>query len=211
MEYILKELPNLILYFSSGYVFTRVYSLVRVVDVQKDFQNVFIKCVVSGFIIKNLISLVPIRSNYYLNILGLVIASGVIAYVGARIISASIFVRLLKSLRIRRTTNEYFWSDIIDQGKTVWVRAICNETDLDYFGILVVVEDYPRFPQIVLSNYLKRTMNGEIIEDCYLSPEKRVIIDTSKCEIIELIYESSSEKIKEVKKKTMDEMKEQGV
>ncbi len=71
---------------------------------------------------------------------------------------------------------------------------------MDYYGICVLVEDFQRYPQIVLSNYTKRDLSGEIIEDCYEKPEKRVVIDTSKFNYNELIYGKDSENIKEIVK-----------
>lgn len=123
--------------------------------------------------------------------------------------NSSSFKNLLKKFKIRRTTNEYIWNDIVDKKKTLWVRVVSHELDLDYFGIIVLVEDFQRQPQIVLSNYIKRNIAGITIEDCYCKPEKRVIIDTSKYNYIELIYEKDSENIKEFKEKIDKYLKNQ--
>jgi len=89
----------------------------------------------------------------------------------------------------------------MDKERTLWIRAVNYGLNLDYYGVSVLIEDFQRTPHIILSNYIKRDLNGNIIEDCFLNPEKRVIIDTDKFDVIELIYHKDSNNIKEIRNK----------
>jgi hypothetical protein len=157
-----------------------------------------LKSLIAGFILKNVIAIVPLRFTKPINIVGYLLMCVMVAYFMAMFYGSDKFKLLLKKINIRRTTNEFIWDDILDKKNSIWVRAISNDLDLDYYGVCVLVEDFQRYPQVIISNYVKRTLDGTVIEDCYLKPEKRAIIDTSKFSNIELIYNKNSENIKEL-------------
>jgi hypothetical protein len=200
IEYLIKELPNLILYIASGFVFIKIFNFVSISKTSENFEHMLLKSLITGFILKNIVSIIPFRFTESINILGYLFICSISAYFIAMFYNSDEFKVLLKKINIRRTTNEFIWDDIIDKKNSIWVRAISNDLDLDYYGVCVLVEDYQRYPQVVLSNYIKRTLDGVEIEDCYNKPEKRVIIDTSKFNYIELIYNKDSENIKEIVK-----------
>ena len=203
MEYILKELPSLVLYFTSGYVFIKIYGCIRSVVKQKDWEHLFLRCVVFGYIYKNILCVIPYRSSKeYINVIGLIVFSAFIGIIAGVILNSNLFDKLLCKMNFRRTASEYFWDDLDDKKKTVWIHASNYQLNIEYFGILVLIEDHPRYPLIVLSNYLKRyNSSGETIEDCYLDCSKRVLIDTEKYDIIEFVYENDSPVIREMQEK----------
>jgi hypothetical protein len=61
-----------------------------------------------------------------------------------------------------------------------------------YYGQVVIVEEFSREPQIVLSRYDISDLNGNMISDFDEKLNHRILIDTSKCDEIRLVYDKES-------------------
>lgn len=104
---------------------------------------------------------------------------------------------ILKKLKIKSTINEYIWRDIEDKDNGLWVKVVSKECNFDIYGQLVLFEQFERKPIIVLNRYIYRNYSDKkIIKDFDTVPTKRIVIDTSKCDVIELTYDKNSDNIK---------------
>lgn len=120
----------------------------------------------------------------------------IISFILAHIYSSPFFEKLLRFLGIRRTVHQYIWKDIEDYDKPLWVRVTIKSLDRIYYGMLVLAEVFERKPQIVLSQFQEKTLDGEVINDYLEKDYHRILIDTDKCDKIEFVYFDDSEYLK---------------
>lgn len=102
-----------------------------------------------------------------------------------------------RKLNIRTTVNEFIWRDIEDEKYGIWVRAVSKSCDFDIFGRLVLIEEFQRFPMIVVDEYEYTKIDETPVEDFSKDDCRRILIDTSKCDTVRLIYNEKSDNIKE--------------
>ncbi|MGX8699799.1 hypothetical protein [Caproiciproducens sp.] len=166
---------------------------------QNDFKNLFLKSLVVGFILVSTWQHdIVAASEIHINLFLFLPYCCVLAFVVAQFYVSEIFSKIRKKLHIRRTVNESIWNDIQDKSETLWVRVINYKNDIEYLGILAMIEDFQRNPIIVLTRYTERNFSTrEEIHDYTNDPTRRVLIDTAKYDRIELIYDKKSKKITE--------------
>lgn len=201
---LLQILPNIILYLASGFIFLQTFRFISTIQSPNEFQYTFTKSLVVGFVLSSCASMITIRSiSPYLDTIIFLMCCGILAYLSARIYISNTFHRILKKLNIRRTINPYIWSDIEDntkEPKTLWVYLEFQKISMSYFGVLSLTEDFQRQPMIVLSCYTATRLDGAVVHDYTEDATKRILLDTSQADIIELIYDNGSDNIAEVKK-----------
>lgn len=80
MSDIFNLLPNIIFYIVLGYIFLRVFRIVRIIKNSDDYEHILVESLVFGFIIKNLFALIPFSFGYYIDIVGMSISSAVAGF-----------------------------------------------------------------------------------------------------------------------------------
>lgn len=195
-------ISDIILYIVLGFIFMQIFNFIVSNQSSNDFQHIFFKSLIIGFILVNVMSTLPFTSNnIYLYALILVMITVILSYIMAQIYCSTVFKNICKFIKVRRTVNPYIWNDIEDKKQTLWIRIGFKELNLKYVGILACVEDFQRQPLIVLTRYSKcgflEDENGETSIDFTNDPKQRIVLDTSKADYIEFVYDKDSEVIRE--------------
>lgn len=203
---LLSLLPQIIVYLAAGFLFLQVFHFIASIQNPSDYQHVFMKSLIVGFVICSCLAIIPIRFKYQpLNLVLLLLICVGMAYLTGRIYGSSTFRKVLKCLHISRTVNPYIWNDIDDFSKepqSLWVYLEYRSIGVSYYGLLITIEDFQRYPQIVLGCYTK--IDSEYparSRDFSKDPTQRVLLDTDKADLIELVYNEASDNIKIIKEK----------
>lgn len=87
------------------------------------------------------------------------------------------------------------WQNIEDPDRAIFVDVTNPDTNIRYYGQLVVYEEFERFPIIQICKYMN--WNGDsLLNDYSNDPTRTVLIDTSKYTEINIIYQKTSNFIK---------------
>lgn len=203
------SVEDIILCISVGFIFLGIFRFIVSNRDSGDFKYTIIKSLIIGFILKSVVGILPFRSNNnYVNILFFILFCILLSFILAKLYSSTLFEAILRVLGIRQTVNPYIWTDIEDKENSLWVIVGFKELDLKYFGILAEYEDFNRKPQIVLGRYIKCKYNEDVYDkhenDFSKDPTQRVLLDTEKADIIELVYNKKSNNIIEGKEKLLE-------
>lgn len=197
LDILWKQLPTIILYLAAGYLYLLLFNFVSTNKNPTEFEHMFFKSLIIGFVLKNIVCIIPIRTgNYYLNIAGFLAICIFVAYSFGKIYISDSFRSILKVFGVSRTIHPYIWNDIEDQHKSLWVKVTFKVQNEQYLGILTTTEDFQRMPLIVLTRYTKSNLSGEIIADYTNDKTRRIVLDSSKADTVELIYDKDSVNIK---------------
>lgn len=187
------------LYFVSGFIFITVFNFIVSNKNPNDYKNIIMKSLIVGYILTLFYHIVPsiTNNNQYIDITIFLLLCVVSAYFGGRLYNGNCMRELCKKLKIRSTVNEYIWYDIEDHGDNpLWVKATIIDQGIVIIGQLVIVEEYQRNPMLVLNRYIIEDFSGNIVEDNDDVLTKRILIDTQKCDRVELIYDKDSVNLK---------------
>ena len=83
----------------------------------------------------------------------------------------------------------------MDKEHTVCADIRSKTLKKHYYGEIVLIEDFEKYPRIVLSRYTIYDKDNEVIEDYDNDPTKRIFIDTSLYDDIRLTYHKDSKNI----------------
>lgn len=193
MENLIALLPDIMLYLVSGFLFVRIFNFICTKRKANDYQHIIIKSVIVGYILKYIASFIPALTNIYaLNVLGFIVLCCIIAFIAARIYKSNWFYKFLRFIGVENTLNDDFWVDI-EGDKSVWAEVYCKDTEEYYYGLVCLSENFKDEPKIVLKRYsIYKENSNEPIKDYNTDPAKRIVIDTSKCEVIKLTYSNNS-------------------
>lgn len=165
----------------------------------KEYQHMIVRSLLVGYVLTIGYHIVPSATgnNEYIDIFLFIIITIILAYFSGRLWISNLLSNIFKKLKISATLNEYLWYDIEDKSdKPLWVRIVIVSQNLDLTGQLVMFEEYQRKPMIILGYYIRKDLEGNTKEDCSNDPTQRVVIDTEKCDRIELVYNKDSVNIK---------------
>lgn len=195
---------DIVLYIVIGYVFIRIFNFIVSNQNPSEFQYLFFRALITGFILVNGVLLIPFNFvNEYCKLMVILLTTIVLSYIAAQTYTSVILKKVLRKINVRRTVNPYIWNDIEDKSKTLWVHVGFKELNAQFLGKLVCIEDFQRQPTIVLGNYSQCEFNEDINDadnisiDCTNDSKQRVVIDTAKADFIKLIYDKDSENIKD--------------
>ena len=121
MPDIFNLLPNIIVYIVLGYVFLRVFRIVRIVKNSDNYEHILVKSLVYGFIIKSIFALIPFSFGYYIDIVGMSISSAIVAFLSAKLLETNFICNVIDKLKIRHTKFKYMWQNIVDPDLAVFV------------------------------------------------------------------------------------------
>lgn len=185
-------LPDIILYIILGYVYLHSYRITRIIPNSNDHEHILIESLVFGFIIKNIAAIIPISFGYFVDLITMIICSMISGYAIAKILDIQeVTDFIVNVLKIRQTRFQYMWQNISESDMAIFVDVTNPETNVRYFGQLVLYEDFERQPIIQLANYTCWE-NDNVIYDFSEDPTRTVLIDTSKYSDIDIVYQKSS-------------------
>lgn len=187
-------LPDIVLYIASGYLFILTFSFISLRQKMKDINGIFCASLAVGFILKMVLcAIVKIRFGYYINVVAFLIFSMAVGAFLGLFIKSKFCRNILKKINVNRSVNENMWHDIIDSDKrTMWVRVVDWEKERVIVGILVLVEEFQREPQILLQQYQVFDLEGNMIEDYIDYPNQRILIKTERFDNIDIVYDVES-------------------
>lgn len=195
MSEVFNILPDIIVYIVLGYIFLRVFRIVRIVKNSDNYEHILIESLVFGFIIKNIAILIPFSFGYYLDIICMSISSAIFGYLFAKLLENRYILKIIDKLKIKHTKYKYMWQNIDDPDYAIFIDVTNPDTNIRYFGQLVVYEEFERFPIIQLCRYINWDNNG-LLNDYSDDPTRTVLIDTSKYTEIDVTYQKCSDFIK---------------
>lgn len=195
MSDIFNILPDIVIYIVLGYICLHMYRITRIVKKSDDFEHILTESIVVGFIIKNVISLIPFTFGEYIDTIGMIISSAAIGFGVAKILETPIADKVINILKIKYTKFKYMWQNIDDPNYAIFIDATNPETHIRYFGQVVMYEEFERFPIIQICKYMAWKDN-DLLFNYSDDPTQTVLIDTSKYTEIDIIYQKDSRVIK---------------
>ena len=74
-----------------------------------------------------------------------------LAFCASKIFDSVFFRNIFKKIKINRTFNKNIWHDIMDKEHTVWADIRSKTLKRHYYGEIVLIEDFEKYPRIFLS------------------------------------------------------------
>ena len=187
------SLSEILLYFVSGFIFTRTFIFSRLNNPKTDYQSIVLTSLIPGYILSQTYKSFVTSGGNHFTVVAFITLCAVTGYVSAKIYSSKTFQRLLEMFGINRTTNDGIWNDILDGGRPMWIRATIKEQDEDVYGELTYAEIGVRHPILVLGRYEICKLNGELVKNLEDDPARFYVLDTEKCDRLELVYSDIAE------------------
>lgn len=194
MTEIISYLPNIIIYLVLGFVFIKVFRFVYIEESPNDSQHILTESLIYGFILRNIYSAFPISIGAYIDIIGMVLSTVIIAYLLAKFIYSKPFGKILTKLKIQQTPIKDFWIDITHSKERTYITVYDKESDRIINGRLARAETFNKRPLIQLSEYIIKNTRGDIISDMSLNTADTIAIDTSKYPEIMLSHPQPKDK-----------------
>ena len=94
-----------------------------------DSQHILTESLIYGFILQNIYSAFPISINTYIDIIGMVLSTVIIAYFLAKFIYSKLFSKILAKLKIQQTPIKDFWIDITHSKERTYITVYDKEFD----------------------------------------------------------------------------------
>lgn len=176
-------IPSLLNYFVPGFIFITIrnYSLSR--DSIKD-TNIFIKSVVVSSIFIQFMKIVISVNNYWFSFAIILFSF----FIGILYIRFNIESKILKLLKLNKTTTGDFFDDIIDSRNGPWIYAYIPSEQLIYLGKLINYEiaSDGKARSIVLTSYKVFSYAEELIADYENESNRQLLLNTKDISRIEI-------------------------
>ena len=194
------SLNEIFLYLISGYIFTTVFHFITSCAKPINFKYGITRSLLYGYILTMFYHAVPsITHNNMIDIILFFIVCAVMSYVLAQFYMSNFVRMIFRKFNIKTTIYDYIWRDIQDDKYGIWIRAVSEACNFDIFGRLVLIENYERNPMLVLDMYEYTTIDGKVEENIEEDLHRRILIDSSKCDTIRIVYNEDSDNIKNYK------------
>lgn len=190
-------LPNIILYVVTGFFFIKTFHFIALKQNTEDVEHLLLESLVSGYVYCQLLFLVPIRFNHYVNIIGAVIGSIVLAYLLGRLYISTFTLKTMRALKLYDTGNTYMWDDLMD--KEYAIKVIVEYDDRIYNGFLNSYESYSNSPHLALCLYAVSDLHGKIIEDHTDDTRQVIVLDSSTAKNVVIRYDKESKVCDDIK------------
>ena len=190
----IDRIPDILVYIVPGFIFVKIYSFVQFKDEcaeQSKTEFVMLKSIAISYIFKSVwdfaYSGLDLNNPlYYCIYLGTMLISCILlSYIFYIVGSSTIIEKLLITLKIRRTTNDNIWVDIIKDGTCL--RVFSKDGEKSYFGFCDICELHSREPIVVLSRYRILDNQDNVILDNTGNESSRMILNLKDFEKIELV------------------------
>lgn len=194
---LIEILPQVILYIVTGYLIYSTYHFTRIKQIDdKNTEHILMSSLVIGYIYCKLINLIPIYTCQGIYVLGMIVSSILLGYLFGRLAQNKYIISILDFLKIRQTGNDYYWNDLLDKSKSMKAKIIINNNI--YEGMIHYIESKSNSPNIILSSYTVKNLSNIVIEDKRSDNNKIIILNTSKADSVEIIYDSDSYMCKDI-------------
>lgn len=188
-------LKSIIFYVVLGYIFLTVYEFVMGKKKKQDFQNVFLRSTVVGFVIwQVLFKLIKPEQPELNKFCLLTIAiTFMISYMVAQLNKSRLVEKLLILFNIEQTIGESIWDIVADQKYPTIFRVKVKNKDEEIHGQFTLHDVRGSEDMLVLSCYKVYEQDGALLKYDYSTDiNKRIIITASACEYIEIEYDKKS-------------------
>ncbi len=191
LEDLFKLLPEIIIYLASGYIFINVFCFLGIRQVKlNDIEGKFTISLVIGFILKNLLALIPIRIATYVNYFALLLFSLIVAFLLGKTVQSNKLKLILKKFSNGRTVNRYFWQDLVEN--EMFIKLTNYDKNYIIMGYCHGKEDFERIPQLILEQYMISDLNGKVLESYINKKKDYIVVNLEKYDIIQITYNENS-------------------
>lgn len=190
-------LPNIILYIVTGFFFIKTFHFIALKQNTEDVEHLLLESLVSGYVYCQLLFLVPIRFSHYVNIIGAVIGSIILAYLLGKLYTSTFTLKTMRALKLYDTGNTYMWDDLMD--KEYAIKVIVEYDDRIYNGFLNSYESYSNSPHLTLCLYTVSDLHGKIIEDHTDDIRQVIVLDSSIAKNVIIRYDKESKVCDDIK------------
>lgn len=191
---LIDRIPDILVYVVPGFVFVKIYSFIKFKDEceeQNKTEFVVLKSIAISYIFKSVWDFAytsfdlenPLYYSVYL--VTMLVSSVLLSYIFYVVGSSELIGKLLNKLKIRRTTNDNIWVDIIKDGTCL--RVFSNDGKKSYYGFCDICELHSREPIVVLSRYRILDNQDNVIFDGTDNKSSRMILNLKDFEIIEVV------------------------
>lgn len=106
-------------------------------------------------------------------------------YLCARFMQSEYGQNFRDELKIKRTTNENIWQDIIKPD--IWIKVWLRDSEQSYYGQIKYAENFRREPIIVLEYWQLLDSDGTVLEDAASDKKYCIVLNLSKFERVEVV------------------------
>lgn len=195
IENLVDVVPEVLWTLVLGYLYLKIYNFVSYAKEEKNYEYMFLKSIVCGTVLNETVGSLTEYIIKPWSTIVFIISVIIISIVLSKTMNSIVFRSILKKFNICRTFNQNIWHDLADRNHSVWVDLRSTQLKRHYYGLLVLVEDFEKYPRIVLSRYTIYDKDNNIIEDYDKEPTQRIFIDTSLYDDIRLTYHKDSKNI----------------
>ena len=195
VDNIIKNIPEILQYFVSGFIFLWIFNFLRTKR-NSDVSLLLIGSVVISYVIKNVVDSfgkLELRDE----VLVCLSISTVFAFV-AYGLYCKVFPWILR-LFTNKSINDDLWRDVLDYSKGTTLKVFLKNESAFYTGDLMQHEENGLDSWILLTNYSRSYINEkreeveEFDSDSCLSNFPKVMIPLIEVERIELFYKEDTE------------------
>lgn len=163
-----------------------------------NIEHILTSSVVIGFIYCNIMYLIPVSINHIIDNIFIILIAVVLGYIGGRGLNSKYAIVLLDKLKIRDTTNLYYWDDILDKNYPMKIQVSYDYRK--YEGMLHNYESYSNEPHVVLASYIIKNENDKIIEDYSETSNRLIVLNTLDSNSVTILYDTRSDQCADIKK-----------
>ena len=193
----IDRIPDILVYVVPGFILLKIYSFIGFKEDYAEHSKtefVMLKSIAISYIFKTIWDFAYIGFDltaplyYCVYLITMLVSSVLLAYVFYIVRSSEIIWKILQKLKIRRTSNENVWLDIIKDGTCL--RVFSKDGEKSYFGFCDICELHSREPIVVLSRYRIIDSGNNVIFDGTDNKSSRMILNLKDFEKIEVVQAS---------------------
>lgn len=205
MDELISVLPSIIIYLALGFCYIKVYKFTRIIKSDAGNQNLLVESLIFGFVLRNLLGLIPVSFGKYIDVIGMIVFSVIAGYLTAKAFESKWLNKIRSFLKINQTFNKNIWGDIADENGATYITVV-DDNNIFVEGLLVLHEPHKSQPLMQLAKY--KVYNGDdLFIDYSEDPERTILIDTTKYKGIFITYEKCSDKTNRWKNKKLSKDK----
>lgn len=198
MDKIIEMLPSIIFQIVLGAVFVETFfTYYYIEDTKPRNTNKILVYYIVGYVIYEILSIIPFSINKHIDKLGMIGVSFLCAMIIGRVYMSRLFYeRILPKIGLNIVVNRNMWQYLIDENFPILVTATYGEKT--YSGILNFPSGDLDSPVVSLGAFVVYK-NGTILSDARTDKNKTIVIDLSKADDVVVEYNDKSHRTDELK------------
>ena len=198
MDKIIEMLPSIIFQIVLGAVFVETFfTYYYIEDTKPRNTNKILVYYIVGYVIYEILSIIPFSINKHVDKLGMIGASFLCAMIIGRVYMSRLFYeRILPKIGLNIVVNRNMWQYLLDENFPILVTATYGEKT--YSGILNFPSGDLDSPVVSLGAFVVYK-NGTILSDARTDKNKTIVIDLSKADDVVVEYNDKSHRTDELK------------